>query len=323
LRLGRDVDLADSTFRFDIPFDAPESDLSNAKVDIANDAEEVEDGANSLPDLEIRADASLTEQALDEPDDESEIGLNENAIDNDEEIYEAEPDNNIEEAEDPTQTRQDQTVPEANILPESQAEDPEFDDSGSEFQAREAGAQNRAPVVSVRPLENRLPHLAKGAQKPVARKAASPAKPKVRANPRPKVIQKSRHGIDVPSLPVSVVKGVAESFIRSSGRNSRKLSKDTVDALKQATDWFFEQVSDDLDAYSKHADRATIEESDVTTLMRRQRLLNATTTPFSLAQKFLPRELLQELRMEPPEDVRPSKRSSKNRFEAEHDRDAY
>jgi hypothetical protein len=31
----------------------------------------------------------------------------------------------------------------------------------------------------------------------------------------------------------------------------------------------------------------------------RQRQANATTTPFALAQKYLPRELLQDLRMAP------------------------
>jgi len=84
-----------------------------------------------------------------------------------------------------------------------------------------------------------------------------------------------------------------------------------------ASDWFFEQVSDDLGAYSKHAGRKTIDESDVVTLMARyvlisiifggkglifyrQRQINASTTPFSLAQSYLPRELLQELRMVPP-----------------------
>lgn len=32
----------------------------------------------------------------------------------------------------------------------------------------------------------------------------------------------------------------------------------------------------------------------------RQRQINATTTPFALAQRHLPRELLQDLRMAPP-----------------------
>lgn len=38
--------------------------------------------------------------------------------------------------------------------------------------------------------------------------------------------------------------------------------------------------------------------------MYRQRQTNATTTPFSLAQKYLPRELLQELRMVPPSKLK-------------------
>jgi hypothetical protein len=36
----------------------------------------------------------------------------------------------------------------------------------------------------------------------------------------------------------------------------------------------------------------------------RQRQINATTTPFSLAQKLLPRELLQDLRMIPPAKIK-------------------
>jgi hypothetical protein len=36
----------------------------------------------------------------------------------------------------------------------------------------------------------------------------------------------------------------------------------------------------------------------------RQRQTNANTTPFSLAQKHLPRELLQELRMVPPSNLK-------------------
>lgn len=38
----------------------------------------------------------------------------------------------------------------------------------------------------------------------------------------------------------------------------------------------------------------------------RQRQINPNTTPFALAQRHLPRELLQELRMPPP--VAPKKR---------------
>ncbi|KAG9231674.1 centromere kinetochore component CENP-T-domain-containing protein [Amylocarpus encephaloides] len=117
---------------------------------------------------------------------------------------------------------------------------------------------------------------------------------------RKKTPRVSKHGIQYPSLPMGVVKRMATRFAGISGSKTSKLNKETLDAIMQASDWFFEQVSDDLDAYAQHARRRTIDESDIVTLMARQRQTNATTTPFSLAQKHLPRELLQELRMVPP-----------------------
>lgn len=121
---------------------------------------------------------------------------------------------------------------------------------------------------------------------------------------RKKRIKVSKHGIPYPSLPAGVVKKLATMYARTSGNSKTKISKDALDAILQASDWFFEQVSDDLGAYADHAGRKTIEESDVITLMGRQRQINAATTPFSLAQKFLPRELLQDLRMIPPARVK-------------------
>ncbi|EHK97441.1 hypothetical protein M7I_6859 [Glarea lozoyensis 74030] len=110
----------------------------------------------------------------------------------------------------------------------------------------------------------------------------------------------SVHGIEYPSLPAGVVKKLATTFARTAGNNKTKLNKETLDAIIQASDWFFEQVSDDLGAYAEHGRRKTIDETDVITLMARQRQINASNTPFSLAQKYLPRELLQEMRMVPP-----------------------
>lgn len=74
----------------------------------------------------------------------------------------------------------------------------------------------------------------------------------------------SQHGIEYPSLPPGVVKRVAQRFAGKS-----KISPDTLAALVQASDWFFEQLGDDLSAYADHAGRKTIEESDMLTLMRR------------------------------------------------------
>lgn len=75
----------------------------------------------------------------------------------------------------------------------------------------------------------------------------------------------SRHGIEYPSLPSNVVKRLAQRFA-----GKAKISPDTLNAIMQASDWFFEQLGDDLRAYANHAKgRTTINESDMLTLLRR------------------------------------------------------
>jgi histone H3/H4 len=94
----------------------------------------------------------------------------------------------------------------------------------------------------------------------------SAVKPKAARKKRMKL---SKHGIEYPSLPAGVVKKLATSYARMAGNSKAKISKDTLDAIMQASDWFFEQVSGDLGAYAKHAGRKTIDESDIVTLMGR------------------------------------------------------
>ncbi|GME66518.1 hypothetical protein GTA08_BOTSDO02218 [Neofusicoccum parvum] len=99
-----------------------------------------------------------------------------------------------------------------------------------------------------------------------------------------------------------------QSQARRKSLQISRYGKDTLDAISQASDWFFEQVGEDLASYAEHAGRKTIEDADVVALMSRQRQISASTTPFSLAQKYLPRELLQEIRM--PRAAPKSKRST-------------
>ncbi|KAF2090338.1 hypothetical protein K490DRAFT_54728 [Saccharata proteae CBS 121410] len=127
------------------------------------------------------------------------------------------------------------------------------------------------------------------------------------AKRKPKDLRLSRFGIKVPELPSSSVKRYATSCSRRSG--GAKFSKAAIEDLMAASEWFFEQVAEDLGSYADHAGRKTIDESDVVTLMHRQRQINATTTPFSLAQRNLPRELLQEIRMPPAPKSRSRKRN--------------
>ncbi|KAI1323950.1 centromere kinetochore component CENP-T-domain-containing protein [Xylariaceae sp. FL0255] len=121
----------------------------------------------------------------------------------------------------------------------------------------------------------------------------------------------SRHGIEYPSLPTNVVKRLATTFAKTSGSGKGKITPEALDTLMLATDWFFDQVGNDLAAYANHAGRKTIDESDMITLMRRQRQTNAATTPFSLAQRYLPREFLQELRMPVPVPPKQSRKTAR------------
>jgi histone H3/H4 len=165
--------------------------------------------------------------------------------------------------------------------------------------------------------------------------AQSPEQPAAKANQakrQRRTLNISRAGHEYPSFPAATVKRIATGLAKSQGGNA-KISKDTLAALVQTTDWFFEQIGEDLAAYAQHAGRKVIEEADMVALMKRyvrikvlyiftwieltsparQRLITKNTTAFSLAQKMLPRELLQELRMQP---VGKLKRQKRKRMEA-------
>lgn len=79
----------------------------------------------------------------------------------------------------------------------------------------------------------------------------------------------SRHGTEYPPLPQPFVRRVAHRAVQTSGLSNHRVSTDVLASLTQASEWFFEQLGDDLGAYADHAKRTVIEESDVITLMRR------------------------------------------------------
>lgn len=110
------------------------------------------------------------------------------------------------------------------------------------------------------------PHLREAS---IPRSPSPSGKAKKQVQARRKSLMVSRHGTAYPSLPSSVVKRLATSFSRLHSGPTTKLNKDTLDAISQASDWFFEQVSEDLGSYAEHAGRKTIEEADVVALMSR------------------------------------------------------
>ena len=117
-----------------------------------------------------------------------------------------------------------------------------------------------------------------------------------------KKLKLTRHGTTVPSLPNSLIKRIAIDARTRVGRKKPVLGKDHVKALEQATEWFFEQVGEDLEAFSNHARRKKrVIGEDVLTLMRRQRVIRGHGELHKLAKEWLPKRVLEELNL--PENL--------------------
>lgn len=121
------------------------------------------------------------------------------------------------------------------------------------------------------------------------------------SQPRRTKLKMTRHGEMVPSLPTSLIKRVAIDAQSRLGNRRPKLGKDHMKALEQATEWYFEQVGEDLEAYSNHARRRKrIDRSDVLMLMRRQRLLQGDGELQKAARELLPKEAVADLDFDAP-----------------------
>ena len=120
--------------------------------------------------------------------------------------------------------------------------------------------------------------------------------PKTLSKRRRKKQKMTRHGELVPSLPSSLIKRVAIEAQARLGNRRPKLGRDHMKALEQATEWFFEQAGEDLEAYSDHARRKKrIDHSDVLMLMRRQRVLQSDGELEKAVRELLPKEAVAEL----------------------------
>ena len=99
-----------------------------------------------------------------------------------------------------------------------------------------------------------------------------PPKPKSWAKVRekqPKALKRSRHGISYLSLPSGVTKRIASTCSRGMGMKRSNISKESLKAIVDASDRYFEQFSEDLGVFAHHAGRKKIEESDVVAVMKR------------------------------------------------------
>lgn len=139
-----------------------------------------------------------------------------------------------------------------------------------------AGSSRR--VSRIEPLDEEDDELELAFEQPRRRSSVREAQSLLRAPgrgrpkgsvTRKKVKKLSQLGAEYPPLPPNFVKRVAQRALQNSSLNNPRISADVVTALTQASDWFFEQMGDDLGAYAEHAGRDAIDDADVITLMRR------------------------------------------------------
>ena len=82
-------------------------------------------------------------------------------------------------------------------------------------------------------------------------------------------LNKSSDGVPCPSFPVGITRKIASTFARSLSSRSTKIDKETLEAITEVTDQYFDQLSKDLGVFADHAGRKNIDESDVVAVMRR------------------------------------------------------
>ncbi|KAK5077883.1 hypothetical protein LTR51_000065 [Lithohypha guttulata] len=111
-----------------------------------------------------------------------------------------------------------------------------------------------------------------------------------------KRLKVNQRGNMVPGLPSSLIKRIVNDLQQKANKRKVTLGKEHMQALEQATEWFFEQASEDLEAFSGHGRRKKrIDDDDVLLLMRRQRVLREDGELLEMARQWLPRDILNEL----------------------------
>ncbi|XP_072403549.1 uncharacterized protein cenpt isoform X2 [Chiloscyllium punctatum] len=111
-------------------------------------------------------------------------------------------------------------------------------------------------------------------------------KPLVKVRQNPKQTTKARKKT---SLPSSFVKSVFTHYAKM------RVKKETFTVVEQCLELYFKQLCDDVDIYSKHAKRRTIEKEDLELLMKRQGFVTAKMPLNVLIERHLSMECREKL----------------------------
>ncbi|KAM3665045.1 centromere protein T isoform 2-T2 [Ammospiza maritima maritima] len=126
--------------------------------------------------------------------------------------------------------------------------------------------------------------------------SAKPAKPSAPSFPQssplkllqpktvPKRLRTSQKKPREPQVPRSLIKEIFRHFAKM------PVTRDAFQIVEKCSDRYFKQLSDDLEAYSHHAGRKTVEAADLEVLMRRQGLVTDKMPLRVLIERHLPLE---------------------------------
>ncbi|NWV17227.1 CENPT protein, partial [Origma solitaria] len=102
--------------------------------------------------------------------------------------------------------------------------------------------------------------------------------------PVPKRLGTSKRKPLEPQLPRSLIKEIFSHFVRM------PVTRDAFKIVERCSERYFKQLSNDLEAYTSHAGRKTVEVADLEVLMRRQGLVTDKMPLHVLIERFLPLE---------------------------------
>ncbi|XP_013225941.2 centromere protein T isoform X1 [Columba livia] len=158
---------------------------------------------------------------------------------------------------------------------EDEAEDPESEDVSMKTPAFVRAAADK-PVLST-------PHSAKpAAPKGATPRSAKPAAPKSPSQPlRAKPV---RRKTSEPQIASSLIKQIFSHYVKM------PVARDAYKIVEKCSQRYFKQLSNDLEVYSNHAGRKTVEMADLEILMRRQGLVTDKMPLHVLIERYFPLE---------------------------------
>ncbi|NXK86341.1 CENPT protein, partial [Formicarius rufipectus] len=102
--------------------------------------------------------------------------------------------------------------------------------------------------------------------------------------PVPKRLKTSQRGPREPQVARSLIKEVFSHFVKM------PVTRDAFKIVEKCSEKYFKQLSNDLEAYTDHARRKTVEVADLELLMRRQGLVTDKMPLHVLIERYFPLE---------------------------------